>query len=239
MDDTTLLALLITAGSIGVLHTVTGPDHFVPFIAMSKVGNWSLRRTALITLACGIGHVVGSILLGALGITLGLVAVRLTDIEAARGDVAAWMLLGFGLAYLTWGLVQAYRNRPHAHVHAHEDGKLHIHEHQHQDDHLHVHESQKQRGRMTPWVLFAIFVFGPCEPLIPVLMYPAATLSLWGVVAVAVVFGVATLATMLTIVLAAHRGLKGISLPWLERYSHALAGAAILVCGVAVKFLDM
>jgi len=27
------------------------------------------------------------------------------------------------------------------------------------------------------WALFLIFVFGPCEPLIPLIMYPAAKLN--------------------------------------------------------------
>jgi hypothetical protein len=89
---------------------------------------------------------------------------------------------------------------------------------------------------MTPWILFAIFVFGPCEPLIPVLMYPAATLSISGVVAVAVVFGLATIATMLAVVLAGYGGLSSISLPWLDRFSHVLAGGAISLCGLAIKF---
>jgi sulfite exporter TauE/SafE len=87
---------------------------------------------------------------------------------------------------------------------------------------------------MTPWILFAIFVFGPCEPLIPLLMYPAAKLSLWGVAVVAIVFGVTTLITMLGIVVAVHLGLAKFSMPWLERYSHAMAGAAITACGAAI-----
>ena len=89
---------------------------------------------------------------------------------------------------------------------------------------------------MTPWVLFTIFVFGPCEPLIPILMYPAAARHWWGVVAVASIFSVATLATMMTIVVGAHLGLAKFSFPWLERYAHALAGGALAACGAAVHF---
>ncbi len=235
MDDVTLHWLIATAAFLGFFHTVTGPDHFVPFIAMARVGQWSLRRTTLITMACGVGHVLSSILLGMLGIALGLALSGLEWFEGARGDIAGWLLLGFGLAYCVWGIVQAIRNRPHAHVHAHENGTVHVHEHTHQTEHLHVHEDPERAGSMTPWILFAIFVFGPCEPLIPMLMYPAATLSVGGVVAVATVFGLATIATMLTIVIAAYLGLSGLSMPWLQRYSHALAGGAIALCGLAIK----
>ena len=88
---------------------------------------------------------------------------------------------------------------------------------------------------MTPWVLFAIFVFGPCEPLIPVLMYPAAKLSVWGVVLVAATFAVATLATMLSIVSLGCIGLAPFSFPRLQRFSHAIAGGTIALCGAAIQ----
>jgi hypothetical protein len=42
--------LLITAVSIEFFHTLFGPDHYVPFIAMSKARNWSTLKT---TILCG------------------------------------------------------------------------------------------------------------------------------------------------------------------------------------------
>ena len=84
-------------------------------------------------------------------------------------------------------------------------------------------------------VLFTIFVFGPCEPLIPVLMYPAAEGSWWGVGVVAGVFGLATLATMLVTVALGHLGLSRLPLGGLERYSHALAGLALVACGLVIR----
>jgi sulfite exporter TauE/SafE len=83
-------------------------------------------------------------------------------------------------------------------------------------------------------VLFTIFVFGPCEPLIPILMYPAAAESAFGVAMVAGVFGAATILTMLATVLLLSFGLSRIPTRGLERYSHALAGLAIFLCGVAI-----
>ena len=60
----TLWTLTLTAAGLGVLHTVTGPDHYIPFIAMSRVGRWSVAKTLMVTLLCGLGHVAGSVLLG-------------------------------------------------------------------------------------------------------------------------------------------------------------------------------
>jgi len=229
-----LTLLTLTAGAIGLGHTLLGPDHYLPFIAMAKARKWSLARTTWITLACGLGHVGGSVILGAIGIAAGLAVTMLELTEAFRGDVAAWLLTGFGVVYFVWGVKRAIRNRPHTHRHAHDDAE-HEHEHTHYSEHVHVHaDDGSQKRSMTPWVLFIVFVFGPCEPLIPILMYPAATHSLWGVALVAGVFAAATLAAMMAVVLAATFGLGFVPGRRLARYSHALAGAVILLCGVAI-----
>lgn len=234
MDDVTLGALIATAAAIGFIHTLSGPDHYIPFIAMARVGRWSLRRTIAITFACGLGHVLSSIVLGGLGIGLGWIVSSVTPVEEFRGNIAGWLLLGFGLAYMTWGLVRAIRNRQHEHSHGHTDGSVHDHEHAHHGNHVHAHDEERTES-MTPWILFAIFVFGPCEPLIPILMYPAATLSMSGVIMVATVFAVATLATMQVVVIAAYLGLAKFSFPWLQRFSHAIAGGTIALCGAAIQ----
>jgi hypothetical protein len=88
MDQKTLGQLVGLAAFIGWFHTLTGPDHFIPFIAMSRVGRWSLLKTVLVTLACGMGHVLSSILLGALGISLGLLLEGLVEFEGSRGALA-------------------------------------------------------------------------------------------------------------------------------------------------------
>ncbi len=235
MDDTTLLGLATVAGGIGFFHTLTGPDHYVPFIAMSRVRHWSLPRTLAITVACGVGHVGSSVVLGTIGIALGLAVSRLERFEGARGDVAGWLLLGFGLAYAVWGLKRAIRNRPHTHVHAHGNGALHVHPHGHDGGHAHPHDDGESAQSITPWVLFTIFVFGPCEPLIPLLMFPAAKLSWWGVVLVTLVFAACTLSTMLLVVTVGYYGLSKLSLGWLGRYSHAIAGLSIAACGAAIQ----
>ncbi len=68
-----LLILIAAAASIGFFHTLFGPDHYLPFIVMSRSGKWSLRKTTLITVVCGIGQVFSSVLLGLIGIALGIV----------------------------------------------------------------------------------------------------------------------------------------------------------------------
>lgn len=235
MNEPTLAVLLASAAAIGVVHTAAGPDHYIPFIALSRLGRWTLMRTVAITALCGAGHVLGSVALGLLGIAFGWTVGSLESVEGSRGDIAGWLLTGFGVAYLAWGIRAAIRNRPHSHVHVHADGTVHSHPHTHDGEHAHVHADGESAPKGTAWwVLFVIFVFGPCEPLIPLLMYPAAMQSAMSVALVAIVFGVATLATMLLAVLL---GLYGLALvPWrgTARLAPALAGAALTACGLAV-----
>jgi hypothetical protein len=63
--------LAITAISIAFLHTLAGPDHYLPFIALSKARGWSMGRTIMWTIICGCGHVWSSVLLGLGGAALG------------------------------------------------------------------------------------------------------------------------------------------------------------------------
>ena len=105
-----LLILIITAASIGFFHTLFGPDHYLPFIVMAKARKWSLIKTAWITFLCGIGHIGSSVFLGLLGIALGVTVTKLEMLEAFRGNIAAWFLAAFGLAYFVWGLRKALKN---------------------------------------------------------------------------------------------------------------------------------
>jgi len=232
-----LTVLIVSAASIGIFHTITGPDHYLPFIVMSRAKKWSQSKTLFITIVCGIGHVGSSVLIGFAGLALGVVLSKLTFIEGIRGNLAAWMLIGFGLAYTVWGLHRVLLKKQHVHKHIHESGEVHTHLHDHTVEHSHVHTVEGKT--MTPWVLFLIFVFGPCEPLIPILMYPAAKNSVIGVVLVVAVFGIATIGTMTTVVMSSLWGLKHMSFKPLERFSHVIAGFTIFSSGMAIQFLGL
>lgn len=208
------VALSATALSVGAIHTLLGPDHYVPFAAMSHAGGWSAGKTLRVTVACGLGHVAGSVALGLVGLAIGVAVLKLELVEAVRGDVAGWLLVAFGAAYLGWGLVAAAR--PHGDAHEIGDGDA-------------------TAGVLTPWLLFLVFVFGPCEPLIPLLIYPAAQANGFAVAAVVAAFAAATVGTMVVVVLAMRYGAAVARVPRLERFSHALAGLAILACGLLVK----
>ncbi len=237
MFEGQILIIAGTAATLGFIHTVLGPDHYLPFIVMSRARKWPLSKTLFISFLCGLGHVLSSVILGVVGIALGVAVFKLENIESFRGGVAAWLLISFGFAYFIWGLWRAIKNRPHKHIHFHADGEKHEHKHVHKAGHTHVHEEKKKN--ITPWIMFTIYVFGPCEPLSPLVMYPAAKHNTGGVVLVALAFGLTTILTMLTIIAVMSWGASFVRLGKLERYTHAIAGAMIFISGLSVQFLGL
>jgi nickel/cobalt exporter len=205
-----VMVLLASAASIAFLHTMMGPDHYLPFVSMAVARRWSWGRVLSITLICGSGHVLGSVLLGLLGIWLQAEAGDLVSIEGWRGDLAAWLLFSFGLVYLAWGIRYAGRHE------------------------VHHHSSTRPQ-----WIIFIVFILGPCEPLIPLLMYPAAKASIAGVLLVTGVFAVVTLMTMLVAVALSFYSIQKMHFPGMCRYEHALAGATISTCGASILFLGL
>jgi sulfite exporter TauE/SafE len=236
MNDSIAL-LSVTAISLGFIHTVLGPDHYLPFIVLSQAKKWTTRKTLIITFLCGVGHVLSSVILGLVGIAVGISVTKLVNIESFRGNIAAWLFIAFGLVYMIISIRNLIKNRKHSHSHFHFDGEKHVHEHDHQNEHTHIH--QEEVFKSTPWVLFLIFVFGPCEPLIPLVMYPASKSNFHGAVIVSLLFSVTTISTMMLIVFAFNRGLKKINLKPVERYSHLIAGALIFFSGLAIQFLGL
>lgn len=234
-NDATLTYLLWLAAVTGVVHTILGPDHYIPFIAMARARDWSPIRMLVTTALCGVGHVLGSIALGSIGIALGWAAGSIEGIESIRAELAGWLFLGFGLAYTAWGIRRAVLDRPHGHLHLHPDGTVHRHKNGQRSDHVHEDGVNKDRSSLTGWTLFTIFIFGPCEPLIPQLMYPAALRSVGGLVLVTCVFAVATISTMMLAVTVGWLGVKRFPLAPLQRYMHALSGLALTACGLAIK----
>lgn len=226
--------LILAAAGIAVTHTLLGPDHYLPFIMLARAGRWSGTRTALVTAVCGIGHILSSLLLGCVGLALGAAVGHLERIEAGRGDWAAWGLAAFGAAYMLWGVRRAIRHRrglePHAHGHV-----IHLHAH---GDRVHAH-TDDPRHAVTFWTLFALFVLGPCEPLIPLFVLPASRGRWELALGTGLFFGLITVTLMVVVTAAAHAGLARLPLGRLEPWAHAMAGGVIALSGVAVLALGL
>lgn len=241
--DALTLNLVGSAALVAIVHTAIGPDHTLPFVMLARARRWSLRRTLLVTAACGAGHVASSLALGALGVAAGASTQALEGLEISRGALAAWGMVVFGAAYALWGIRQALRRSHAIELHAH-GGAVHVHAHA---GHGHAHllaghaphhgvsEDAPQRSA-TFWTLFLVFVLGPCEPLIPLFFLPASE-GRWELAAwTGAVFSLVTIATMLVLVGGACAGMRLLPLERLERWSHGLAGLVIAGSGLAVLY---
>lgn len=214
--DATLLTLWFSAVSIAVVHTLAGPDHYLPFIAIAKSRGYGLLRTLLWTALCGVGH-VGSALLIALVFSLfaqWLAAEQFEWLQENQSDLAAYLLIGIGAAYLLHSL-------RHRWLHRHGEG------------HTHLHHLEQDRNSITLWVIFLVFIFGPCEALFPVLT-ASSVLGTAAVLSSTLLFSAATIATMLAAVATGMLGITALRLSFLERYAHELAGATIALCGLGI-----
>jgi hypothetical protein len=224
--------LMLAAVSIACLHTISGPDHYLPFIVLSKSKQWTVGKTMGWTVICGFGHVFSSVMLALGGAAIGWSLSKLSWIEQVRGGIAGWVMLIFGLGYIFWGIHRIYKNKSHKHFDQDKDGNLYVFEHRHGSI-----MTAGQRFRVTPWVIFIIFVLGPCEPMIPLLYFPAAQNSLFGMLLLIAVYTSCTLLCMLLMVLLGYYGIAISNTRNLERYIHVLGGATIFICGVGMLWM--
>lgn len=227
-QQTTLIALTLTAAGLGIFHTLIGPDHYLPFVALSRNKNWSISKTLLITFGCGLAHTLSSVLIGCVGIFIGYSAGVLEEIEGGRADIVKWLLLGFAVAYILYGMKRAMSWKVGS-VHQHEDGVIHSHG----SFVSHTHNAPITSDASF-WAIFVIFALGPCEILIPLVVEPAARGDWVGVWSISFVFSTATILTMLTLVCSLVFGIKKINLPtsFFSRWSAVITGVVILGCAL-------
>ena len=223
IQTTTLL--LGTAASLAIVHTLLGIDHSIPFVALGRARNWTLGRTLLVTALCGAGHVASSVVIGAVGVGLGIATDALLWLESARGELAAALLIGFGLAYAAWAVWRGLRGPDGARLRGGPAGAR--------------FEGPGGADRVTPWALFIVFVLGPCEPLIPLMVVPGMARDWFAVGAVVGVFGLLTVAAMLLAVVAAWRGVALLGAGRIGRHADVAAGLVVAASGAAVLFLGL
>ena len=204
-----LWILLVSTLSVAFLHALA-PDHWMPFAAIGKAQRWSKAKLLLITFISGIGHVGISIVFSIIGILLGFSLSKLKGIEGQRGQVVLWLLIGFGIAYMIWGMKKAREQKRKV-----------------------IDEEKLKAETVAVWTMFAVIVLGPCEPLVP-LAFLGYNYGWVGVITVSIIFSIVTIIMMLVQSLLAFMGIQLIKSDIAERYSHAFAGLVIALTGVFV-----
>lgn len=218
--------LLLSAATIGAVHTALGFDHSVTFVALSRARSWPLRKTLAITALSGLLHVASSVLIAVGGLLIGVAVKELDWIESSRGAFAAWLLVAFGATYAILALVQGMRAKSHQRAHG---------------DTL---EAVTLGDRPLMPLIAAIFALGPCEALLPLLTSSGVLLDAADTALVALVFSLATVVTMLALVLVGYRGAEAATrrfalLSRLGPHAHVLAGATLVISGLAIRVLGI
>lgn len=218
--EATLAALLVTAFLAAVIHTIAGPDHYLPFIAIAKSRSYGIAKTLAWTFVCGIGHIGSALLIAAAFIWFShiLTASKLEWLEDNRSDLAAYAMIGFGGAYLLFALRHRF-----------------LHKHAKTHDHFAAPENGKS---ITPWIIFIIFVLGPCEALLPILT-ASSVLGVSAVISSTIVFSATTIATMMAAVALGLSGLNKLHFSWMEKYASEIAGGTVMACGLAIVCLGL
>jgi len=225
---TIALALIVAAVSIGSIHSLA-PDHWVPFAALARAERWSARRTSVVTALCGLGHVTASVALGLLGVVFGR---ELLETFGERLEsVAGLLLIGFGIAYGFWGVQRTLRGRAHAHAHAH--GLAHAHR-QYSDSAKGSDPGSDPFHRpLTAWTLFLLFSADPCVAVIP-LMVASAPLGWASTLGVVAAYELATIGTMVALVLPTRAAIGRVHGAWADQWGDAVAGGVVAFVGVVV-----
>ena len=205
-----MVALLLSTTSVAFLHALA-PDHWLPFAMLAKSSSFRVKKLVGMATLAGIGHVASSLLIGSVGLMLGFSLSKLQTTEVARAHITLWLLIGFGVAYALWGLKHAMHPHPH----------------------LELKQALQLYAIRRMWTLFAIVVFGPCEPLIPLmfLAYPSGVLA---IVQVSVVFSLVTVAMIVIQSCLAFFGIGSVRFSVIQRYAHALSGLVIALTGIIV-----
>lgn len=202
--------LMLSALTIGIVHALA-PDHWLPFVMLGRAQKWTQWRLTVSTVLAGLGHITSSLFIGGLGVLLGMAAERVHLWETTRGNIASLLLIGFGLAYMVWGIKNYGKKHSHALQHA---------------------------KTVSYWTLFALIVFGPCEPLIP-LLFVGYGYGWSAVLLVFLLFGLATIGMMLLQVHLAYYGISLLRGHWLEHAGEIITGGVIAATGMAIRILGI
>ncbi|HEX6816942.1 MAG TPA: hypothetical protein VF120_01100 [Ktedonobacterales bacterium] len=101
MHTSSVALLLIAAGAVGFLHSIL-PDHWVPLAVIGRTQRWSLVRVARVSALAAAGHVLPSLVLGAVIAIVGLRFQHQIDVQ--QGHIVGGVLVLTGLGFLIWGL---------------------------------------------------------------------------------------------------------------------------------------
>jgi len=213
-------ALLAASAGVAFGHSVL-PDHWVPLAVLGRTRRYPLTRVVRLSGMAGIAHVLVSIALGAVIITVGL-QFRST-IQSAQEAIIGTILILTGLGFAVLELA--------GHRHQHPDDQRYAHGHRHGHDHVEVTKG-RFRGLAAVMVSFGAAA-SPDLTILPVFL-AAATAGVTTAVSSLVIFATVTIGTIVGLTLTACFGGYQIHGQWLERWGNAFTALTLILIGALV-----
>jgi nickel/cobalt exporter len=205
--------LLAAAAGVGAAHAVL-PDHWMPLAIVSRANRYRVGRVARLSAIAGVGHVLLSVLLGAVIIAIGL-QFRHT-VESAQDAIVGGLLVITGAAFLVLQVPGHGHEHPHAHSHDHD------HDHD-------AHDHEDPPSRLALLVPFGAAA-SPDLTILPVFL-AATTAGTVTAIGTVVLFGAVTIGTFVVLTTAAAVGALRIRGDWLEHHGNAVTGGVLVVIG--------
>ena len=236
MRSTSIPLLLVAAGTVGFLHSIL-PDHWVPLAVIARTQRWSIMRTARVSFLASVGHVMTSIVLGAVIAAVGL-QFRET-FQTQQGHIVGAVLMLTGIGFVAWGMVGHGHAHGHAAIHSHDSADAEPHPHSDHHPPLHGPGGAEPAGEGTLVRRFAAIAipFGaaasPDLTILPVFL-AASAVGLGAVVGVLTTFSLVTLCTFVVLTVAATLAGYRVQGAWLEENGNTLTGLVLLGIGLAV-----
>jgi len=104
--------LLLFPLTVGCIHALLGPDHYVPLIALGQTHHWSKQRLFRMTVSCAVIHTLSSAVIGFIGIAgYRVLFDQAQAVDRLRGDLVAWSFMAIGLVYVVLGLKKKFHRR--------------------------------------------------------------------------------------------------------------------------------
>jgi hypothetical protein len=215
-------ALIAAAAGVGFGHAIL-PDHWVPLAVVGRTQHYPVSKVARLSAVAGLAHVVVSLALGAVIVIIGL---ELRDkVQSAQDTIVGLLLIATGVGFLVLELTG------HGHGHSHEHSPEHEHEHEHGHSHSHDHEHHRRS------LLAVVIPFGaaasPDLTILPVFL-AATTAGVATAVGSLVVFATVTIATFVTLTVAATVGGYQLGGAWLDRWGNVFTALVLIVIGTLV-----
>jgi hypothetical protein len=182
------------------------PDHWMPLAVLGRTRRYPVGRLARLSGLAGIGHVLASLLLGAVIVAIGL-QFRST-VEHVQSTIVGSVLIATGIGFLVLGTRG------------------------HQPDHGHEHSGGRLRGLGGVMVPFGAAA-SPDLTILPVFLASAAVGAGTAVGSLAA-FAAVTISTIVALTIVATFGAYQLTGRWLERWGNVITAATLLLIGTLI-----